>query len=627
LVVKAGATIPVDGRIVEGAASIDESAISGESVPVDRGVGDEVTGATINRSGWFTMEATHVGDDTALARIIALVDQATSSKAPIERIADRISGVFVPVVIGIALVTFIIWLLVGAPFEVALSHGITVLVISCPCALGLATPTAIMVGTGRGATNGILIKSAEILETACSASTVVFDKTGTITTGTPRVTDVCVSSQSDQNELLHMARAIEDLSDHPLARSIVSYVDGLTKDSSSAIQLSDFKQIPGYGIEAASDQGVIRAGNSRMMDEASIEMGSCASTADEYAAAGKTPLFFSIGDRLLGVIALLDTAKPNAAQAMSQLKHMGLRTVMLTGDDSRVAHAIAQSVGVDQVIAGVRPQDKEREIRQIQKDGSSVAMVGDGINDAPALVRADVGVAIGTGTDVAIDSADIVLVRSDLMDVPSMLQLSHATMRNIKQNLFWALFYNSICIPIAAGVFSFAGLTINPMIAAAAMGMSSVCVVSNALRLRTWKPKLGEGQAQWSGPTARNDDDKNITYNDSDKGRGSGSFDNEGQQTPSRTDTGVSTGISSSNSKEQKIDAKEIVMDKKIMVEGMMCQHCVAHVRSALEEIDGVESADVDLDNACATVHLSADVDDATLCAAIVDAGYKAKMA
>jgi Cu2+-exporting ATPase len=485
LVVEAGASVPTDGVVLEGSGSVDESAITGESIPVDKIPGSEVTGATINRTGWFTMEATRVGDETALAQIIKLVDDATSTKAPIERVADRIAGVFVPAVIAIALATLAAWLMIGTPGQ-AINHAITVLVISCPCALGLATPTAIMVGTGRGATHGILVKSAETLETAHAVRTVVFDKTGTITTGEPQVTGVFPAAGISEDMLLELAATIESRSEHPLARAICKHA-GNASEIAEAHDVFSFEQVPGEGLHADIDDSDCLAGNARMMQANDIGLGPLEAEAVRLADDGATPLYFACDGQLLGIIALSDVPKPTSRQALAELAAMGVGTVMLTGDNAQTARAIQRQVGADSVIADVLPQDKERQIQKLAAQGG-VAMVGDGINDAPALARANVGIAVGTGTDVAIESADAVLMRSNLMDVPAMLQLSRATMRNIKQNLFWALFYNAVCIPIAMGALAPLGVTLNPMIAAAAMSCSSVCVVANALRLRTWKP-------------------------------------------------------------------------------------------------------------------------------------------
>ena len=485
LVVRAGAAVPVDGEIIEGNGTLDESALTGESIPVDKTVGDTVTGATINKSGYFRMRATHVGDETALAQIIALVDEATGSKAPIQRIADRISSIFVPAVIGIAILVFIIWLFVGNfNWTDAIVHSISVLVISCPCALGLATPTAIMVGMGRGSRAGILIKSAEILESAHDINTVVFDKTGTITKGEPEVTDVVVAEGIEQGDLFMLANGLERKSEHPLGQAICSY---LKEHGADVLPTKSFTQVPGQGVRAEIEGATALGGNLRMMQEHDINVTALAPKAKEFASQGKTAIFFAWNGEALGIFALADTLKPTSARAISELKAMGVKTVMLTGDNKRTAQAIKEQVGIDSMVADVLPQDKEAEIRRLQQEGKA-AMVGDGINDAAALVRSDLGIAIGAGTDVAIESADMVLMRSDLMDVVAGIQLSRATLRNIKQNLFWALFYNVICIPIAAGALVPLGITLTPDFAAAAMSCSSICVVSNALRLRSWKP-------------------------------------------------------------------------------------------------------------------------------------------
>ena len=488
VVVRAGESIPVDGVVVEGTASVDESAITGEPIPVEKTAGAQVTGATVSTRGWFAMEATAVGEDTTLAGIIRLVDEATGSKAPIERLADKIASVFVPIVIGIAAVTFIIWIVISRDFAAALTHAVSVLVISCPCALGLATPTAIMVGTGRGAAHGILIKSAESLETACSVATAVLDKTGTITEGAPRVTDIVVADGASEYELLRVAAALERKSEHPLASAIIAYADEKAPGCDDGAVVEGFGQVPGMGLVAIVDDGEALGGNALLMAEGGVDASSLEAAAEHFADQAKTPLFFALDGRLLGLIAAADPAKETSAAAIARLHAIGVRTVMLTGDAERTARAVAAEVGVDEVVAGVLPDQKEEKVRALQEDGSKVAMVGDGINDAPALARADVGVAIGAGTDIAIESADIVLMRSDLADAANAIELSRATMRTIRQNLFWALFYNAICIPVAAGVLAPWGITLNPMIGAAAMGFSSVFVVTNALRLRLWKP-------------------------------------------------------------------------------------------------------------------------------------------
>jgi len=486
LIVRAGQGIPVDGVIIDGDGIVDESALTGESIPVEKSVGSKVTGATVNTAGYFKMRAEHVGNDTALAHIIQLVDDATSSKAPIQRIADKISAVFVPAVIGIAVAVFVIWLVAtGMDVSRAVVHGISVLVISCPCALGLATPTAIMVGTGRGAKQGILIKSAEALENAHDISTVVFDKTGTITKGVPEVTDVVCAEGIDEADLLMLAYGLEKRSEHPLAKAICSYAEEAESDQ---LPIKDFRQVPGRGLSGVTEGAFAYAGNAAMMADAGIELDDLSLRAEELSQEGKTPLFFAWSGQLLGIIAVADQVKPTSAAAVAELSALGIHTVMLTGDNERTAHAIQAQVGIDEVIADMLPADKAAQIQQLEKDGK-VAMVGDGVNDAPALARADVGIAIGAGTDVAIESADMVLVRNDLLDVAAGIQLSRSTMRNIKQNLFWALFYNVLCIPIAAGALSGLGITLTPDFAAAAMSLSSIFVVSNALRLRAWKPK------------------------------------------------------------------------------------------------------------------------------------------
>ena len=484
LAVKAGQAVPVDGVVASGNGTVDESAITGESVPVEKLPGDTVTGATVNTAGYFTMQAKRVGADTALSQIIALVDEATSTKAPIQRIADKISGVFVPIVVALAVIVLVVWLIIGGSVSEAVNHAISVLVISCPCALGLATPTAIMVGTGRGAKNGILIKSAESLETAHDVQTVIFDKTGTITTGVPEVTDVLCAAGVEREELLQLVASVEAKSEHPLARALCSYA---SEQGISAMAVQQFAQIPGGGLRARLAGEDVLAGNERLMNDRGIELGALADKGDAFSQAGKTPLYFAYAGSLAGVIALADAVKPESAAAIAALKQQSVRTMMLTGDNVATANAIAQLVGVGNVVAGVLPQEKEAYVRRAAEQGK-VAMVGDGVNDAPALARADVGIAIGAGTDIAIESADIVLMNSSLTDVVNAFDLSRATLRNIKQNLFWALFYNVICIPVAAGVLVPLGITLNPMIAAAAMSCSSICVVSNALRLRNWKP-------------------------------------------------------------------------------------------------------------------------------------------
>jgi Cu2+-exporting ATPase len=671
LVVRAGEGVPVDGIVLEGTASIDESAITGESVPADKAPGDAVTGATINRAGYFTMKVTRTGDDTVLSGIIALVDEATSSKAPIQNTADKIAGVFVPAVIGVAILVFFIWLLVAAPFQSALNFAISVLVISCPCALGLATPTAIMVGTGRGATHGILIKSAESLEVAGGVKSVVFDKTGTITEGKPGVVEVAPAEGADANSLVALAAAVEQRSEHPLAQAIVSYADehGIP---AAQVAVDAFEQVPGEGVRAQVDGETVLCGNARMMENAQVPVADAAERAERYADDGATPLFFARGGRFLGVIAVADAIKPTSARAISELRAMGIHTVMLTGDNERTAAAIQRKAGVDEVIAGVLPGDKAAEVKRLSERGA-VAMVGDGINDAPALATADVGIAIGAGTDIAIESADIVLMRSDLMDVPAAVQLSKRTLRTIRQNLFWALIYNVICIPIAAGAFAWAGLQINPMIGAAAMSISSVTVVGNALRLRGWKPRFmtgvdeestfateGEGkplaseagapqvaaEARSTDTVVRQPEASQVNAAGAGAaGAGAGAQGataiDAGAQDASTAGAGAAgepTGVAAAAHSQGNGAAgaaldtneptrKEAAMEKTINVEGMMCNHCVAHVTKALEGVEGVEKARVSLDDKNAVVELSSDVDDQALIDAVVDAGYEATMA
>ncbi|WP_334117031.1 heavy metal translocating P-type ATPase [Ligilactobacillus sp.] len=481
VIVKAGESIPVDGVIISGSASVDESALTGESLPVDKKEGDKAIGATINKSGYFKMSVTKTGDETVLAQIVRLVDDATSSKAPIANLADRVSGVFVPIVIGIAFIAAIVWLMLGSTFEFALSIGISVLVISCPCALGLATPTAIMVGTGQGAVNGILFKSARALETTHELQTVVFDKTGTITEGKPVVTDIFPLQNTEKNDLLQIAASLESLSEHPLAQAITA---SARERKLSLLEVEKFTQVAGQGIRGIINGKEILAGNLRMMDENQIKV-TDSEIPESGAAEGKTTLYFARESQLIGIINVADVIKETSREAIEELNQMGLQTIMLTGDNETTAKAIAEKAGIKNVIAEVLPADKEHEIQRLQQKGQKVAMVGDGINDAPALARADVGIAIGAGTDIAIDSADVVLMKSQLTEVSTAIQLSKATIRNIKENLFWAFIYNIIGIPIAAGIFYPAfGFKLSPMIGALAMSFSSVFVVTNALRLR-----------------------------------------------------------------------------------------------------------------------------------------------
>ena len=630
LMVRTGESVPVDGVVLEGEGSVDESVITGEPLPKSVHAGSAVTGATVNTAGWFTMRAERVGEETVLAGIIRLVDEATSSKAPIEKMADKISGVFVPVVIAIAVVVFAVWLAVGAELSVALTYAISVLVISCPCALGLATPTAIMVGTGRGAANGILVKSAEALETARGVKTVVLDKTGTITKGAPQVTDVLPVGVRAE-ELLRLAYALEKPSEHPLARAMVLYAaGGIGADAvkESAELVSGFKQVPGQGVSACVSGAVCYAGNARMMVECGIAVD--ASQVEGLADEGKTVTYFACDGKLVGIIAVADVPKATSAAAIAQLRAMGIRTVMLTGDAERTALAVQRQVGTDEVIAGVLPAEKEHIVRQLSAK-APVAMVGDGINDAPALARADVGIAIGAGTDIALSSADIVLMHSDLADVPAALDLSRATMRNIKQNLFWALFYNAICIPVAAGAFAWAGFSLNPMIAAAAMSVSSVCVVTNALRLRGWKPQrvsatpVGAAGKAASGPASANEAAGvgvvagAVTSKEANKLPSANETANDAPSSDGMTTDPNAFAVNSRS-------AALRFPERHLRVEGMKCHKCAGRVRGALEAVPGVESAVVDLEGKQATVHLSDSVPDEVLVGAVIEKGFEAEM-
>lgn len=601
LAVRDGDTVPVDGKIVEGCASIDESAITGESIPAEKQKGDKVTGGTINRTGYFQMEATAVGENTTLAKIIQLVDEATSSKAPIAKLADKVSGVFVPAVIAIALLAAVIWFAMGYGFEFALSIGISVLVISCPCALGLATPTAIMVGTGRGAAGGILIKSAEALEITHAVDTVVLDKTGTVTEGTPRVTDV-ICHDASRKELLSAAASLEKLSSHPLAEPILQEAQ---KEGAPLFEVRDYRMIPGQGIAGKIDGEDCYAGNRKLMEANGISVEAFEKEELRLADDGKTPLYFALGNRLLGLIAAADVVKPTSREAIARMREMGMDVIMLTGDNARTAEAIRRQVGLGTVIADVMPQDKERKVYELQQQGRKVAMVGDGINDAPALARADVGIAIGAGTDVAIESADIVLMKSDLMDVPSAVSLSRAVMRNIKENLFWALFYNAVCIPVAAGALYLPfGILLNPMIGAAAMSFSSVSVVANALRLRFFTPKWKHGSGGISDVPAGENAAENA-------GESSGCTASAVCDTMGKTDI---------SKKEEK---GEIAMKKIVKIEGMMCMHCVKAVEKALRAVEGVTDVTVSLEEKQAVVEGTDALQEDALKAAIADAGYE----
>lgn len=554
VVVKPGESVAVDGVVVSGSGWVDQSAVTGESVPVEKKQGDEVISATVNKNGAFRFEAKRVGEDTTISQIIKMVEEAGNTKAPVARLADKVSGIFVPIVIGIAILTFIVWMLSGYGIDHALSLAISVLVISCPCALGLATPVAIMVGTGRAANLGILVKSAAALEELYSVNTVVLDKTGTLTNGTPRVTDInAVGIQ--ESELLSIAASLEASSEHPLARAVCEHAKekGIEPES-----VCGFENIPGRGIKALYRDKRVLAGNIALMRDEGIDLAE--GDISDYTAEGKTPLIFALEDRVIGIIAVADTLRSDSREAVAEFKKRSIDVIMLTGDNRATAEAIREKAGIDRVIAEVMPADKEACISNLQKEGRKVAMIGDGINDAPALTRADVGIAIGAGTDIAIDSADIVLMKSSLGDAVRAVDLGRAVLRNIKLNLFWAFFYNILGIPVAAGVlFIPLGIKLNPMIGAAAMSLSSVCVVTNALRLYNFGKNKNKG-------------DKKMT--------------------------------------------------KTLKVEGMMCMHCKAHVEKALSAIEGVESAVADVDAKTATVTLTAEVSDDVLKKAVVDAGY-----
>ena len=587
-VVRPGENIPVDGVVLEGTSAVNESALTGESLPVDKAVGDKVSAATTNQSGFLRCEATRVGEDTTLAQIIKMVSDAAATKAPIAKIADTVSGFFVPAVISIAVVTTIVWLLLGHELGYALARGISVLVISCPCALGLATPVAIMVGNGLGAKNGILFKTAASLEAAGRTQIVALDKTGTITEGAPRVTDLLPAEGVTETELLTLAAALESRSEHPLAKAVLT--DAEAKAITSP-EVTDFAALPGNGLAAKLDGMDIYAGNAAFIQTRLTLPAALAQQAEKLASEGKTPLFFGGAGRLLGVIAVADTIKEDSPEAIRQLQNMGIRVVMLTGDNQRTADAIGRQAGVDEVIAGVLPDGKEAVIRQLQASGK-VAMVGDGINDAPALTRADTGIAIGAGTDVAIDAADVVLMNSKLSDVPAAIRLSRATLRNIHENLFWAFIYNIIGIPLAAGLFIPFGLTLNPMFGAAAMSLSSFCVVSNALRLNLFDLHSTRHDHKTASPAA------------------------------------APVQSAAENNKKSDAEAPEVktednTMKKTLKVEGMMCGHCEARVKKALEALPEVDEAVVSHEAGTAIVTLNAEVADDVLKNAVEAQDYK----
>lgn len=587
-VVRPGENIPVDGVVLEGTSAVNESALTGESIPVDKAVGDKVSAATTNQSGFLRCEATRVGEDTTLAQIIKMVSDAAATKAPIAKIADTVSGFFVPAVISIAVVTTIVWLLLGHELGYALARGISVLVISCPCALGLATPVAIMVGNGLGAKNGILFKTAASLEAAGRTQIVALDKTGTITEGAPRVTDLLPAEGVSETELLTLAAALESRSEHPLAKAVLADAEA---KAITPPEVTDFAALPGNGLAAKLNGMDIYAGNAAFIQTKLTLPAALAQQAEKLASEGKTPLFFGGAGRLLGVIAVADTIKEDSPEAIRQLQNMGIRVVMLTGDNQRTADAIGRQAGVDEVIAGVLPDGKEAVIRQLQASGK-VAMVGDGINDAPALTRADTGIAIGAGTDVAIDAADVVLMNSKLSDVPAAIRLSRATLRNIHENLFWAFIYNIIGIPLAAGLFIPFGLTLNPMFGAAAMSLSSFCVVSNALRLNLFDLHSTRHDHKTASPAA------------------------------------APVQSAAENNKKSDAEAPEVKtednpMKKTLKVEGMMCGHCEARVKKALEALPEVDEAVVSHEAGTAIVTLNAEVADDVLKNAVEAQDYK----
>lgn len=625
VVIKPGDRIPVDGVIIEGQSHVDESALTGESIPVKKEIGDRVSAATINASGAFKFRATEVGMDTTFAKIIALVEEASATKAPVGRLADQISGIFVPVVMVIALVSTIAWLLAGQSFEFAMSIGISVLVISCPCALGLATPVAIMVGTGKGAEHGILIKSAEALEVLHHVDTIVLDKTGTLTEGKPRVTDIVLGSAGSQEELLEIAGTLEMNSEHHIAKAILNYANEL---NITLRNITDFKAVSGKGVEGHIDGKAYSAGNVRFMHEKGVDTSAMEELIDGLSEQAKTPICFAAENTPLGIIAVADVPKPTSRQAVDRFKQMGVRVVVLTGDNWKTAEAIRKQLDIDEAIAEVLPQEKDSTIQGLQKDGHKVGMIGDGINDAPALARADVGIAIGAGTDVAIESADIVLIKSDLVDAVGATELSKATIRNIKQNLFWAFFYNTLGIPIAAGLLYPAfGLKLSPMIGAAAMSMSSVFVVTNALRLRRFQPTaperqetvdlrfkpvsvskvMVEGEGSWVEHTA-------VSH---------GSYASETTHSDIDSTDPDAAGRSVVRSDVWDTREEEDVLMKKILkVSGMMCQHCQMRVEKALGAVDGVGKVEVSLENQTAEVSLEHNVSDEVLKQAVEEAGY-----
>ena len=618
-VVRPGENIPVDGVVLEGTSAVNEAALTGESIPVDKAQGDPVSAATVNQSGYLRCEATRVGEDTSLSQIIRMVSDAAATKAPIAKIADRVSGVFVPAVITIAVVTTIIWLLAGQTFGFALARGISVLVISCPCALGLATPVAIMVGNGMGAKNGILFKTAVSLEETGKMDIVALDKTGTITSGEPRVTDVIPSGGVTEKELVSLALSLEKKSEHPLAKAVLLYAKEQQIDAPEA---ADFQALPGNGLSGTLDGASLAGGSFSYISGHTTVSAQEQASFERLASEGKTPLCFMKNGRLAGMIAVADVIKEDSPQAVKELQNMGIRVVMLTGDNERTARAIGAQAGVDEVIAGVLPDGKESVIRSLKEQGK-VAMVGDGINDAPALTRADIGIAIGAGTDIAIDAADVVLMKSRLSDVPAAIRLSRATLRNIHENLFWAFFYNVVGIPLAAGLwYPIFGWKLNPMFGAAAMSLSSFCVVTNALRLNLFKMhdaskdhpmrKRAEKAANKGGDKAEN---AGAVRTEAEDTRSIGQTANENET--------VSKELQKSENQKNDKNMEGITMTKTMNIEGMMCGHCEARVKKALEALAGVESAEVSHEKGTAVVSMSADVADDTLKEAVEAQDYK----
>ena len=604
VIVRPGARIPVDGVVTEGLSSVDQSAITGESIPVEKHEGDEVISASMNGTGRLLFRATKVGGDTTLSQIIQLVEDAGNSKAPIARLADKIAAVFVPVVMAIAVVAALVWLFLGMGVGAALKTGISVLVISCPCALGLATPVAIMVGTGKGAQLGILYKSATALENAHRVDTVVLDKTGTLTQGRPEVTDILVAPQAgvSERELLEAAAALEAPSEHPLAQAIARRAE---QDHIPPKPVKSFSAIPGRGLTATLDGAFWCAGNAQLMEEEGVDISTFSKQAEDLAARGRTPLYFVRDRKLMGLVAAADMLKPTSRAAIQAFRKLGVHVVMLTGDNRRTAEAVRRDLGLDEAVAEVLPQDKERVVRELQEQDHKVAMIGDGINDAPALTRADIGIAIGAGTDVAIESADVVLMKSDLLDAVAALELSRAVIRNVRQNLFWAFFYNALCITLTAGVYHpLLHWQLNPMVGAAAMSLSSVCVVTNALRLRAFKPKAALAARE----AAENGAAESALPPDSDGNEGKTWIMFDRETAVEAAPVGSVKGVPA--------------MKKIVGVDGMMCAHCQMHVTKALEGVPGVEKAEVSLEDKQAVVTCAENVSDDALKKAVEDAGY-----